>query len=78
MPDGQFGRFTSDDGESRPFQPDSTDPRVITATVIARRSGWAEIRPGHWAEAGAIVKALKDAGQLVDRRRTAQTTRRTP
>lgn len=68
MPTGTYGSFTYDDGDSRPFNPDSTDPRQITAQVIARRDGWAEIRPGHWAAAGAIVKALKEAGQLVDRR----------
>lgn len=44
------------------------DPHGINA-VLARRDGWAEIRPGHWAGSGAIVKALKAAGHLVDRRR---------
>lgn len=66
---GDFGNYKCADGASRPFDDTSTDPRMIAAQVLARRDGWAEIRPGHWAEAGAIVKALKAAGQLVDRRR---------
>lgn len=51
---------TADDGRSRPFAPDTTrSARQIVARVLAERDGWAEIRPGHWAEAGAIVAALR-------------------
>lgn len=56
---GDHGTYRVDDGNSRQFEPDSDDPRHVTAEVIAKRDGWAGIRPGHWAEAGAIVKALK-------------------
>ena len=66
---GKWGSWTSDDGLSRPISDNSTDPRMVIARVLARRSGWTEIRPGHWADAGRIVTELKTAGQLVDRRR---------
>jgi hypothetical protein len=61
---GDYGSYRSDDGASRPFQPDSTDARQVVAEVIARRDGWAEIRPGHWADAGVLVKELKAHGML--------------
>lgn len=66
---GGYGNQTLADGDSRPFDDASTDPRMIVARLLARRDGWAEIRPTHWATAGAVVKALKEAGRLVDRRR---------
>jgi hypothetical protein len=65
---GDYGQYRCDDGHSRTFVPDSMDPRVIVAMVLAKRGGWAEIRPGTWTEAGAIVRELKAKGQLVDRR----------
>jgi hypothetical protein len=65
---GPFGHRRCDDGKSRQFDPESTDPRVIIASELAQRDGWAEIRLGHWGEAGGIVKALKGKGLLVDRR----------
>ena len=67
---GGYGNQTIADGRSRTIDDTSTDPRMVAARTLARRDGWAEIRPTHWAMAGAIVKALKEAGQLVDRRRT--------
>lgn len=65
---GDFGSYASDDGVSRPFDPASTDPRMIVAIALGKRDGWTEIRPAHWADAGAVVKELKAKGQLVDRR----------
>lgn len=73
---GEWGRYTSDDGASRPFDPHSADPRTIIATTLAKSSGWVEIRPGHWAEAGRVAAALRAKGQLVDRRRRGQRTAR--
>jgi hypothetical protein len=50
--------------ESRPFQSNPTDPRQVIAQVLAERSGFTEIRRGHWADSGALVKALKAEGML--------------
>jgi hypothetical protein len=68
---GEWGSRTIADGSSRDIDDATTDPRMVIARYLARADGWAEIRPGHWAKAGAIVKALKAAGQLIDRRRRA-------
>lgn len=68
---GEWGNKTLADGRSRAIDGTTTEPRMVIARYLAHADGWAEIRPGHWAEAGAIVKALKAAGQLVDRRRRA-------
>ncbi len=57
---GRWGEMRLDDGSSRPFG--GTDARSVIAECLARRSGWAEIPPGTWADAGAIVKALRSAG----------------
>lgn len=62
------GRY--DDGRSRPFQPDSNNARQVIAQTLAARDGWAEIRPGHWAAAGALVKELRGRGLLTGRRKT--------
>jgi hypothetical protein len=64
MRTGNYGTYRSDDGQSRAFQPDSDDVRQIVAEVIARRDGWAEIRSGHWADAGVVVKELKARGMI--------------
>lgn len=61
---GDYGSYRCDDGASRPFLPDSVDVRQVIAETVAIRNGWAEIRPGHWADAGALVKALKARGML--------------
>lgn len=71
---GKYGGYRLDDGSSRQFDPESTDPRMVIAIVVATRAGWAEIGQGHWSEAGAIVKALKAKGQLVDRRTKGKAT----
>ena len=68
MRERAFGTYTYDDGQSRKFDDASTNPRQIVAQTLAKRAGWAEIRPEHWAEAGAIVKALRTAGRLADGR----------
>ena len=65
---GGWGNKTLADGKSRPIDDGSTDPRMVIARHLAREDGWAEIRPPHWATAGRLVKDLKAAGQLVDRR----------
>lgn len=59
---GECGDYRLDDGCSRQFG--GGTPRDIVAEALARRSGWAEIRPTHWASAPHVVKALKDAGWL--------------
>lgn len=69
QPVGEWGNKTLADGSSRPIDDTTTDPRMVVARYIARQEGWAEIRPTHWSEAGRIVKELKAAGQLVDRRK---------
>lgn len=51
-----------DDGKSRPFVAGATDARQLLAQTIAKRDGWAEIRPAHWATAGVLVRTLKTAG----------------
>ncbi len=57
---GIYGNYRcTTDTASRPFGSATDDPRQVIAEVVAAREGWAEIRPGHWATAGAIVKALK-------------------
>lgn len=57
---GDFGNYRcTTDTASLQFVPDTDDPRQVIAEVIATRDGWAEIRPAHWATAGAIVRALK-------------------
>ncbi len=53
-----------DDGKSRQFVQDPTDARQLLAQTLASRDGWREIRPAHWATAGALVRELKDAGHL--------------
>lgn len=70
--EGAKGDGRCDDGRSRPFLPDSADPRQVIAQTLAGRHGWAEIRPGHWAEAAAVVKALREQRLLVDRRTAAR------
>ena len=60
MADGKWGEFRRDDGQSRPFGGGTA--RDVVAEVVARRDGWVEIRPGHWAEAGAVIEALRTAG----------------
>lgn len=69
MREREFGTYTYNDGQSRRFDDASTNPRMVIAQTLAKRAGWAEIRPDHRAEAGAIVKALKEAGTFVARRR---------
>lgn len=72
---GRWGEQCCDDGDSRPFPTaDTLDPREIVAQVLAVRDGWAEIRPNHWATAGAVVKALKAAGRIAT---VAEMNRRT-
>lgn len=51
---------TCDDGRSRPFV--GRTSRDVIAEALARRDGWAEIRPGQWALAGRIVRDLRAAG----------------
>ncbi len=51
-----------DDGKSRPFRANTA--RELVAQVIASWDGWIEVRPVHWAQAGAIVQDLKAAGWL--------------
>lgn len=58
---GTFGCYTSDDGHSRPLDP-AGDLRTVIATSLARREGWAEIRPAHWRTAGRVAKAITAAG----------------
>jgi len=58
-----------------PFQPESTDPRLVIAQVLSERDGRPEIRPMIWADAGALVKALRVKGLLVDRRNLASQER---
>jgi len=53
-----------DDGKSRPFVAGTTDPRQLLAQTLAQRDGWVEIRPAHWATAGALVRELKAGGHL--------------
>lgn len=67
---GDYGsyRCTTNPATSRQFDPDTDDPRMVIAEVIAKRDGWAEIRPGHWATAGAIVKALKGRDMVKPKR----------
>ncbi len=67
---GGYGHYraTTDAASSRPFVDSTDDPRQVVAEVIARRDGWVEIRPKHWADAGAIVKALKDRGMIRSKR----------
>lgn len=60
----QPGR-THDDGRSRPFGGGTA--RDVIAETLARRGGWAEIRPTHWADAGAAVKALRADGYALRR-----------
>lgn len=72
MPDGGWGEFRRDDGESIPFNPASDDPRHIAAIELARRDGWAEIRPGHWATAGGVVRALKQRDMIRPKRERAR------
>ncbi len=60
---GKWGEQRCDDGESRSFG--GTDARSVIAETLARREGWAEIRPGHWRHAGAVAAALRDAGLLL-------------
>ncbi len=52
-----------DDGRSRQFE-DGTTARHVAAKALAQADGWAEIRPTHWSEAGAVVKALRESGHL--------------
>lgn len=49
-----------DDGKSRPFGGPAV--RDLLAQVLAEWDGWAEIRPTHWATAGAQVKVLRAEG----------------
>lgn len=57
---GDWGSYRCTvDTDSRQFVPDTDDPRQVIAEIIATRDGWAEIRPAHWATAGAILRALK-------------------
>lgn len=62
----KWGERTHGDGKSRPFT--ARTSRDVVAEVLARREGRAEIRPGHWVAAGAIVRALKDAGWVLGQR----------
>jgi hypothetical protein len=62
---------TFDDGQSVPFDPDSTDPGHIVAKALAEYEGWGEIRPHHRYRTNAVLRALKAKGLLVDRRRKA-------
>lgn len=55
--EGRYGAYTCDDGCSRPFGVE--DARTVIASAAARADGWLEIRPGHWTDAGRIMKALK-------------------
>ena len=64
--EGQWGTLTFADGSSRPFG--GTTARDVIARTLAERDGWAEIRPTHWAHAGALVKALRAAGFPLRRR----------
>ena len=57
---GAWGAQRCDDGDSRPFG--GTTARDVIAETLARRDGWAEVRPSHWRAAGATVKALRAAG----------------
>lgn len=66
---GLNGNGRSDDGSSRQFDDATKDPRHVVARTLAEYDGWAEIRPGHWAEAGRVVKALKAAEMLAGRRK---------
>lgn len=59
---------TFDDDSSRTIDDESTDPRMVIARTLARRDGWAEIRPTHWATAGALVRKLRAAHRRPDRR----------
>ncbi len=60
---GKWGEQRCDDGASRVFG--GTDARSVVAETLARRGGWAEIRPGNWRHAGAVAAALRDAGLLL-------------
>lgn len=51
---------TSTDGRSRPFT--GRTARDLIAETLARYDGWAEIRPTHWSQAGAVVKVLRAEG----------------
>jgi hypothetical protein len=71
-PDGVLGDSSQsakpDRWRTRPFDPASTDPQHVIAEALARREDRTFIPPGCWWEAGAVVKALKAKGLLVDRR----------
>ncbi len=57
---GTHGNYRcTTDTASLQLVPDTDDPRQVIAELLATRDGWAEIRPTHWATAGAIVRALK-------------------
>lgn len=45
------------DGHSRPFG--GATAREVLAETLARRNGWGEIRPTHWADAGAMLTELR-------------------
>ena len=57
---------------SRPIDDASTHPRMVIARALARYARHDDIPPMIWAEAGAVEKELRAAGQLVDRRRKAK------
>lgn len=59
----------------RQIDAESTDPRMVIVRVLARRDQHYrrtdDIGPATWATAGPVVKELRAAGLLVDRRRKA-------
>lgn len=51
----------------RPFPEGVPDARSCIAVALSRRADHSEIPPGIWADAGAIVKALRADGFTIRR-----------